>query len=241
MLLGRENKLLAALPAELYRSWRKALALRELKKGQALNLDGKHGEVYFPISCVIAIYTTNTSGRRIFMRFVGPGFAAGLVNMTTTDSVLFEGVVCGSGYAITIPSELVMGRIATPSLSGEAQSIAMTRTAKGGLVIAQCLGSHTNKQRLARLLLQAHDCFGAERPITLTQQSLGEILLARRETTAEILAEWSRDGFIELRRGALRIRNVDKLKHAGCECYDWIQQSYLDELNLWKSIRWSGA
>jgi hypothetical protein len=37
-----------------------------------------------------------------------------------------------------------------------------------GLAIAQCLGSHTVKQRLARLLLQAHDCFGVERSITLS-------------------------------------------------------------------------
>ena len=161
--------------------------------------------------------------------------------MTTIDGVLFEGIICGSGYVMTIPSELVMGSITALSLPSGAQSIAMARAATGGLMIAQCFGSHTNKQRLARFLLQAHDCFGPERPITLTQQSLGEMLMARRETAAEILAEWSRDGSIEVRRGAILIHNVGKLKHASCECYDWIHQSYLDELNLWKSIRWCGA
>lgn len=67
MLLGHENQLLAALPAALYEKWGKALVLRELKKGQTLNLDSKRGEVYFPISCVVAIYTTNTSGGRILL------------------------------------------------------------------------------------------------------------------------------------------------------------------------------
>ena len=64
MLLGLENRLLATLPAALYQKWTKHFALRELKKGQSLNLKGTHQEVYFPISCVIAIYSTNTLCRR---------------------------------------------------------------------------------------------------------------------------------------------------------------------------------
>lgn len=180
MLLGRENQLLATLPAALYKKWKKHFALRGLKKGQPLNRKGKHHDVYFPISCVIAIYSKNTLCRRTFMRFVGPSFAAGLVNMIATDNVVFDTIVCGSGYAVTIPSEVVMRSIDTPSLSREAQSIAMARRARGGLVIAQCMGKHTAKQRLARLLLQAYDCFGDKRPVTLTQQSLGDMLMARR-------------------------------------------------------------
>lgn len=238
MLLSRENRLLATLPGAIYQNWKKHLRLRELKKGHSLNLEGKSQEVYFPISCVIAIYTMNIAGRRTFMRFVGPSFAVGLVNMLASDQMVFGGVVCGAGYAVTVPSEIVMRSVDTRPTFGAAQSIAMARTAKGGLVIAQCLGSHTNKQRLARLLLQAKDCFGADRPVTLTQQSLGEMLMARRETAAEILTEWKRDGVIELRRGVIHIRSATTLEQTSCGCYSWIQQSYLDELNLWKSIRW---
>lgn len=238
MLVGRENQLLATLPATLHQKWRKNFALCELKKGQSLNLKGTRQQVYFPISCVIAIYATNAIDQRIFMRFVGPSFAAGLVNMLATDNVVFNGIVCGSGYAITVPSEIVVRSIDTPPLSGEAQSIAMARTARGSLMIAQCLGAHTNKQRLAKLLLQAADCFGIGQDVTLTQQSLGEMLMARRETAAEILAELNRDGVVETRHGAIRIRSIDKLKQASCDCYSWIEQSYLDEFNLWKSIRW---
>ena len=62
--------------------------------------------------------------------------------------------------------------------------------------------------------------------------------MARRETAAEILAEWNRGGVVESRRSAIHIRRVDELRQASCECYAWIQKSYLDELNLWKGIRW---
>jgi len=186
MLSGRDNNLLATLPVALYQKWKNQLALRELKRGQSLNLKGKPQEVYFPISCIIAVYAPNTLGRRTFMRFVGPSFAAGLVNMIATDNVIFDLVVCGSGYAVTVPSELVRQSIDTPTLSGEAQSIAMARTAKGGILLVQCAGSYTTKQRLARLLLQANDCFGTERSVTLTQDSLGEMLLARRERAAAL-------------------------------------------------------
>lgn len=241
MLLRHEDKLLATLPAARYQKWSKLFTLRELKTGQCLNLKGKRGEVYFPISCVLAIYATNALGRRTFMRFVGPSFAAGLVNMIAIDDMVFDGVVCGSGYAMSIASEILLRSIDTQSLSGRAQSVAMARTAKGGLMIAQCLGAHTNKQRLARLLLQAYDCFGPQRPVTLTQKSFGEMLMARRETAADILAEWSRDGLIASRRGAIHINNVDRLKRESCECYGWIQRSYLEELNLWKSLRWYDA
>lgn len=241
MPLGRENQLLAALPATVYKNWKGELVLRELKQGQSLNLNRKQGEVYFPISCAIAIYATHGMARRSFMRFVGSSFAAGPVNMMSTDEITFDGVVCGSGYALTIPSKVISRSIDTPSLTSEAPAIAMARTAKGGLVIAQCVGTHTNKQRLARLLLQAKDCFGENRPITLTQKLWGELLMARRETAAEILAEWSHDGTIESRRGAIYVRNIDNLKKASCECYAWIQQSYLDEFKLWKSILWHSA
>lgn len=239
MLLGRENQLLATLPAALYQQWKKHLVLREVKKGEFLNLKRAHQHVYFPISCVIAVYAKNNVGRRTFMRFVGPSFAVGLVNMIAPDEMIFDATVCGFGYAVTAPAEIVHRSIDIPPLSGAAQSIAMARTARGSLVIAQCLGAHTNKQRLAKLLLQARDCFGSDRPVTLTQQSLGEMLIARRETAAEILAEWNRDGIVESRRGAVYIRRFDKLLQASCDCYAWIRKSYVDELNLWKSIRWS--
>jgi DNA helicase TIP49 (TBP-interacting protein) len=77
-----------------------------------------------------------------------------------------------------------------------------------------------------------NDCYGRERSITLTQQSLGEKSMTRRETVATTLAKWNRDGVVELSRGAIYIRNADKLRSLSCECYSWIQQSYLDELNL---------
>lgn len=238
MLLGRENQLLAALPAAVYRRWEEALCVRELEAGHVLEFKGRRGQVYFPISCVVAIYATNPSGRRTFMRFVGSSFAAGLVNMMSTDEVVFDGVVCGAGYALTIPSQVVLGSFDVPWLSGGAQSIAMARTAKGGLMIAQCLGVHDGTQRLARLLMQAHDGFGETRAITLTQQALAEMLSTRRETAAGILAEWNRTGVIDSRRGAIHIRRRDELERASCECYSWIRQSYVDELELWKSIRW---
>lgn len=241
MLFARKNKLLETLPSAVYQNWKSRLSIREFKKGAALDMKGARGEVYFPISCVIAIYVTAVSGRKSFMRFVGPNFAAGLVNMMATDSVIFDGRICGAGYALAIPSEVVLRSIESPSLSGGAQSIAMARTAKGGLAIAHCLGSHTNKQRLATLLLQAYDCFGAERPITLTQKSLGEMLMVRRERAAEILALWVRDGVMESRRGALHLRNPQVLASFSCDCYRGIRQSYLDELKLWRSIRWYGA
>ncbi len=117
----------------------------------------------------------------------------------------------------------------------------MGRAAKGGLAILQCFGSHTAKQLLARLLLQVHDCFGVERLVTLTQQLLGEILMARRERAAEMLAEWNRDGVVELKREAIHIRSADTLKRTSCDCYSWIPQSYLDELDLWKGIRWKAV
>jgi hypothetical protein len=238
MLLGHKNQLLATLPATLYQQWGKHFVLRELKRGLSLNLKGPRQEVYFPISCVIAIYSTSVIGQPIFMRFVGPSFAAGLVNMIATDKLVFDGIVCGSGYAMTVPAVVVTRSIDTLYLSEVASSIAMARTARGSLMIAQCHGAHTYKQRLANILLQARDCFGGEQPVTLMHHSLAEMLMTRRETVTAILSEWNRDSVVESQREAIYIHRVDKLKQASCDCYSWVQQSNRDELNLWKSIRW---
>lgn len=238
---GRLNRLLATLPAALHEAWGKDLALREIKKGQSLDLKGPHRLVYFPMSCIIAIHASDAADRRIFMRFVGPSFAAGLVNMIATDDMVFDGVVSGSGYAMTVPAEVVMRSIDARSLVGETRSTAMARATKGALVIARCFGSHTNKQRLARLLLQARDCFGDDTAVTLTHRSFAEMLMVRRERATEILDEWCRDGVVALGRGKIHIRCVDELERASCGCYSWIQRSYLDEIDLWKSIRWNAV
>ena len=67
------------------------------------------------------------------MCFVGSSFTVGLVNMIASDHAVVDGIICGEGYAMAVPSEVVRQSIDTPSISGIAQSIAMGRAVKGGL------------------------------------------------------------------------------------------------------------
>jgi CRP-like cAMP-binding protein len=91
--------------------------------------------------------------------------------------------------------------------------------------IAACNRLHESQERLARWLLMAQDRTQSE-VLSITQEFLAEMLGARRTTVTMVAGALQRSGYIEYRRGNIRILDRRKLETAACACYQVIHRLY---------------
>ena len=84
--------------------------------------------------------------------------------------------------------------------------------------LAACNRLHEIEERLARWLLMVADRTG-DLEFELTQEFLGDMLGSRRSSVTIAASSLQRSGFIEYRRGHIRILDRERLEDASCECY----------------------
>jgi hypothetical protein len=101
---------------------------------------------------------------------------------------------------------------------------------------AVCCSAHSFKQRLARVLIEAHQVFPALEPLTLTQKRIGTFLLTRRETVALLIEEWRREGILATFRGAIVVNDMERLQNESCACYQRVALARQRLLASWSSI-----
>jgi CRP-like cAMP-binding protein len=91
--------------------------------------------------------------------------------------------------------------------------------------IAACNKLHDAEPRLARWLLMVQDRVGGD-VLSLTQEFLAEMLGTRRTTVALAAGSLQRSGFIEYKRGKVKILSREALETAACDCYPIIQKLF---------------
>ena len=237
-MLALQNRCFASLPRDIRAFWRPHMSLLEFKKGDSLPLNAHSGVIWFPIDCVATMSARSGDRPAAFMRFSGNKVVIGVADLLKAGSVRFDVTICGKGHAFSLPLQVFLQTFPTPMTSASLSTIAMAKVAEKGLYLARCATAHTARQRLARVLLEAEDAFGANRPITLSQQELSEILLVRRETVAIFMAEWSSAGMLAYSRGAILIADRSRLSGDSCECYELLRQLADEEIQVWDAIRW---
>jgi CRP-like cAMP-binding protein len=84
---------------------------------------------------------------------------------------------------------------------------------------AACNAVHTLEARLSRWLLRCRDLLDSD-DILLTQEFLAEMLGARRTSVSLVASALKQAGFIEYRRGHIRVIEVEGLRESTCECYE---------------------
>jgi CRP-like cAMP-binding protein len=91
-----------------------------------------------------------------------------------------------------------------------------------------CNALHTLDARLARWLLQTHDCLDGQ-PIPLTQDFLAQMLGVRRTTVTLTARLLQGAGMIQYSRGVVRIVDRARLEQTACECYATVR-GHLDKV-----------
>ncbi|QOZ23906.1 Crp/Fnr family transcriptional regulator [Bradyrhizobium sp. CCBAU 51753] len=83
--------------------------------------------------------------------------------------------------------------------------------------VALCALSHSLAQRVAGWLCHASDSVGGME-IPVSHEYIASMLGLRRASVTESLIRFEREGLIAKTRGALRVRDRDRLKQVACSC-----------------------
>jgi hypothetical protein len=79
--------------------------------------------------------------------------------------------------------------------------------------------------RLARCLLQTRDLSGSDK-LVLTQESMAQMIGARRNSVSLVASTLQQANFIHYSRGHIEITNLDGLTRTSCECYGTVKAQY---------------
>lgn len=215
------NKLLAALPPDVYRRLRPKLREVPLRWKDVLQRRGEPVRtIYFPTTGVCSVVLTMQDGRAVDVATVGNegmiGFA-GLVGGRETLSDVVVQVGTGEADAIDVEEfneEMDRHEAFSRLLARYTQVVIETM-----MQSLACNTLHTVQERCARWLLMTHDRVAAD-DLRLTQEFLAIMLGARRASVSVAAAAFERDGLIEWRRRLVRIVDRAGLEAVSCECYD---------------------
>src|SRR6266566_3423578 len=89
--------------------------------------------------------------------------------------------------------------------------------------IAACNRFHETEQRLARWLLMSQDRVGSA-SLPFTHEFLASMLGTGRASVSIAAGILQKAGFIQYKRGAVKVVNRKNLENAACECYQTIKQ-----------------
>jgi len=214
------NRLLAALPPDVYQRIAPSLDVVPLKLKDILHKPGEPIQhVYFPVTGFCSILTVLEDGSMVEIATVGN---EGMVGT----SVVLDGTPPSSASMVQGESEAcyrmtsVLFKRELDRRGAFYELLARYTQAQMGFVMQStaCNAVHSVEQRLARWLLSAHDRMGTTE-FPLTQEFVAMMLGATRPTVTVVAGALQRAGLINYHRGRVKILDRKKLEAASCECY----------------------
>lgn len=223
-----ENRLLAALPGDEYRRLEPHLERRTASLKQVLQEPGSQvHEVQFPVDSVISILNQMRDGPNVEVATIGNEGLFGLPVALGADAMNPREVatVPVPGEVIALGSAPFLEELAREgALAGLVRRYTQAFLSQVAQQVA-CNGLHLVEQRCARWLLLTHDRVGTDE-FPMTQEFLAQMLGVRRATVTVATGGLQRAGFVEFRRGRLRVGDREGLEGAACECYGAIREVF---------------
>jgi len=214
------NRLLAALPADVYTRIAPSLELVPFKLKHILHKPGEPiRQIYFPGSGFCSIVTVLEDGNMVEVATIGnEGMVGASVVLTDTppasaSMVQGEAESCYRMAAEAFRAEMDRRGPFHELITRYAQALV-------GFVMQStaCNAVHSVEQRLARWLLMARDRMGGD-DFPLTQEFVAMMLGATRPTVTVAAGTLQRAGLITYHRGHVTIVDGPQLEKASCECY----------------------
>ena len=159
------------------------------------------------------------------------------IAMIGRDSIFGAFGALGDAVALNTAVVLVPGVASTIDLDQLRNAADQSNTLRSALVrhglaiyaqtqqTAGCNASHTVESRLARCLLQTRDLSGSDK-LVLTQESMAQMIGARRNSVSLVANTLQQANFINYSRGHIEITDVDGLIKTSCECYATVRSQY---------------
>lgn len=221
------NRLLASLPDEARVSLARRLTLVERPAGAVLHDAGEQvTDAYFPCGNALVSFAVEArAGGRVEAALVGrEGAIGGVVSPGSLPAFSRAEVQLGGQFLL----------IALKDLHGEEDRHPELRhllSRYGDCLLAQVLQSaacnavHSIEQRAAKWLIAAADRTGRT-VLPITQDKLADMLGVGRSFVNRVLKRFRAAGWVESRRGALVVHDVDGLKALSCDCDDRVRTHF---------------
>lgn len=220
-----ENSLLAALPREEYERLAPHLGEVSLTLSQVLFSPGDEiAYAYFPTDSIVSLLTDLSDGSGMEVGLVGREGLVG-VSVILGGSETKVATVQAVGNALKIRADVLReefrrGGVLQAGLLRYTHAL-MTQISQSVV----CNVRHPLPGRLARWLLMYHDRLGRDE-FELTHEFMAAMLGVRRAGVSDVASELQRMGFINYRRGHVRIVNREGLEEFACECYPVVKEKY---------------
>jgi CRP-like cAMP-binding protein len=214
------NLLLASLPPENMAALVPHLRVVPLPQETVLFEAGDTIKaVYFPHTGIVSIVVDLASGETIETAMIGRDSLVGGSAALDDEIALNRAVVQVAGVASVVEVGTFRG------LAQQSHTFHATLARHRQFILAQaqqsaaCNAAHTLEARLSRWLLRCRDLLGSD-DVPLTQEFLAEMLGARRTSVTLVASALKQAGFIQYRRGHIRVIDLEGLRDSACECYE---------------------
>jgi CRP-like cAMP-binding protein len=217
------NRLLAALPADLYAQVARDIRMVSVEVGETLLANGAPvTDVYFPNSGVYSVTNEMRDGTLVEVATVGyEGMLGANVFLGDAASAGRAFQQVPNGPLPKMPARRFVGLTADQGPFRTAVSHYLQASLIQGMQGTACNALHDLKQRCARWLLQTHDRVGADQ-FSMKHEFLAIMLGTTRPHVTKVLGALQRGGAISTRYGRLTVTDRKKLERMSCECYEVI-------------------
>jgi CRP-like cAMP-binding protein len=217
------NRLLAALPRDVYTAVAKDIRMTKVEVGETLlenNVATSH--VYFPNTGVYSVTNEMRDGALVEVATVG---FEGMLGVN-----VFLGDMLNAGRSLMqVPDgplpKMAVGRFMKLIAEPGPFRTAVSRYAQANMLQLMqgtaCNALHSLEQRCCRWLLQTHDRVDADE-FLLKHEFLAIMLGATRPRVTKVLGVLQANGLIATRYGRIRVLDRKKLERTSCECYEVI-------------------
>lgn len=220
-----DNKLLAALPAQVRQALEPFLQNVPLEAGQIILEEGKISNVFFPISGVISKVVQLGDEGMIEAGMIGNEGMVPLCLFMELDRTPFHAVVQNSGSAWMIAA----ADFKTLVKPGTHLHVALLRFAAAFMAqvsqTAACNQLHPFEKRYCRWLLMTQDRLMTNE-LFLKQEFAAQMLGVRRMSITPVAKRLQQSKLIQYSRGRITILDRSGLQLIACECYQRVKAVY---------------
>jgi len=222
----KQNRILAALPAQDYARLLPDLELVEMPLGWTMSESGDHvNYLHFPTSGIVSLIYSLEDGSSSETALVGDEGMVGISIFMGGESMPTSTEVQSAGNAYRLSRKVMKREFA---LGGQLQHVALLFTQA---LISQtsqtavCNQHHSLDQQMCRWLLMSMDRLH-DNELVITQQMIGKLLGVRRESVTQTVGQLQKDGLIVSARGHITVVDRPKLEQRVCECYAVVKDEY---------------
>lgn len=223
---SRQNHLLDALPASTYERLSPHLKLIPMPPGDVLCESGDHLHyAYFPTTAIVSLLYVIENGASAEIAVVGNEGLIGVALFMGGKTMPNWAVVQSAGYAYRLRGTLLQQEFnrygALHHLLLRYTQALITQMAQ----MAVCNRHHSVSQQLCRWLLLNLDRLPSNK-LSMTHESIANLLGVRREGITEAAGKLQRAGLIQYSRGHITVIDRAGLEAQVCECYEVVKKEF---------------